>query len=165
LKNITSEEARLLGVDSIHQVMDNGEKRFRLVNSDGSSYIRTEASENGSWQNSHYHKHLNEIYIVEEGWIVYAELNDQRGLSLKLLNKNESIIVFPLRHHNIYMSAKSVTHVVKFGGCNILKPDWFPSPLLDTLTKDISEIELVGLKSERSILIDSQFEDGADHGR
>lgn len=143
MKNISSEEARLLGVDTVYQIMDNEDKRFRLVNNDGSSYIRTEGSKNGSWQNSHYHKHLNELYIVEDGWIVYAELTDQGGLSLKLMEKNDSFIVSPLLHHNIYMSSLAVTHVVKYGGNNGVEPDWFPSPQLDRLTKDITESELV----------------------
>jgi mannose-6-phosphate isomerase-like protein (cupin superfamily) len=161
LKNISSEEASLLGVDTVHQIMDNGEKRFRLVNKDGSSYIRTEGSKNGSWQNSHYHKHFNELYIVEDGWIVYAELTDQSGLSLKLMKKNDSIIVSPLRHHNIYMSSLAVTHVVKFSGNNIVKPDWFPSSQLDILTKDISESEIVRLITEKTGIW-SEFEEGAD---
>jgi len=145
LKNISSEEARLLGVSTAHQIMDNGEKRFRLANNDGSSYIRTEGSMYGSWQNSHYHKHFNEVYIVEVGWIVYAELTEQGGVTMKFLEKNDSIIVSPLRHHNIYMSSLAVTHVVKYGVTNIVNPDWFPSPQLDLLTKVISEPELVRL--------------------
>ena len=149
MKYISTEEARALGVNTIHQIMDNGEKRFRLVNSDGSSYIRTENSINANWQNSHYHKQLNEVYLVESGWIVYAELTDSGKLLLGLLQQNESIIVPPLKHHNVYMSPLAVTHVVKYGGSNDLKPDWFPSPELDALTKGISESQLIALLKEK----------------
>lgn len=65
-KQISEEEAHLLGIDTLHQEMDNGERRFRLVSSDGSSYIRTEASNNGGCQKSHYHKSLREFYVVQK---------------------------------------------------------------------------------------------------
>lgn len=32
-------EARKLGIDTLHQLMDNGERRFRLLCSDGTSYM------------------------------------------------------------------------------------------------------------------------------
>lgn len=145
MNDISIEEAKLLGVEFIHHVMENGEKRFRLVNQDGSSYIRTEGSTIGAWQNSHYHKYLNELYIVECGWIVYAELTELGELTLKCLKRGGIIYVMPLRHHNIYMSPSTVTHVVKYGGGNVEEPDWFHSEELDKLTKSITETELINV--------------------
>ena len=86
-KYISAEEARSLGIEAVHQEMENGERRFRLVSSDGSSYIRTEASKEGGWQNSHFHEQLTEIYIVQSGWLVYAELSSEGKLSLKLMGR------------------------------------------------------------------------------
>ncbi|MEK3724707.1 hypothetical protein [Paenibacillus sp. FSL H8-0034] len=140
--NISSEEARSFGIETVHQQMENGERRFRLVSSDGSSYIRTEASSVGGWQNSHYHKELTEIYIVQSGWFVYAELTSYGELSLKFIKEGEAIIFIPLVHHNLFMSPFTVTHVVKYGAGGI-EVDWFASTELDKLTKHISESDLV----------------------
>lgn len=130
--------------------MENGEKRFRLTNLDGSSYIRTEASNIGGWQNSHFHKELTEMYIVQSGWFVYAELLTNGELTLKLFEEGQHFIVNPLVHHNLYMSPFTVTHVVKYGGGNI-KVDWFPSTELDRLTKHIPESDFLYMR-ERSKL-------------
>ncbi|MGR6543379.1 hypothetical protein [Paenibacillus tundrae] len=146
MKMISLEEAKSLGVETAYHLMDNGEKRFRLINNDGSSYIRTEGSEKGAWQNSHYHQALKELYVVQQGWIAYAELDEQNQLSLRILKEDDSVMVPPLRPHNIYMSSLAVTHVIKFGGDCEIKPDWFASPQLDLLTKHISEIDLLTSK-------------------
>lgn len=145
MKDISAEKARSLGIETVHQVMDNGERRFRLVSSDGSSYIRTEGSNEGGWQNSHYHKSLTEFYIVQSGWLVYAELSADGNLTLKYMGQGESISVKPMNHHNIYMSPFTVTHVVKYGSGGI-KADWSPSPELDNLTKHIPESHLIQLQ-------------------
>ncbi|MDO3410572.1 hypothetical protein QWJ34_12440 [Saccharibacillus sp. CPCC 101409] len=122
--------------------MENGEKRFRLAASDGSSYIRTESAEDGAWQNSHYHQGVREIYIVEKGWIAYAELTDAGGLNLRLIEEGESIHVQPMKPHNIYMPPLAVTHVVKYGSDPGLERDWFASEELDRLTRHLTEAEL-----------------------
>ncbi|CAM4058726.1 cupin domain-containing protein [Saccharibacillus endophyticus] len=142
MKSVSSEQAELLGIKAVHHEMDNGEKRFRLVGSDGSSYIRTESAADGAWQNSHFHERMQEIYIVEKGWIAYAELTDEQELMLRLLTKGESLHVPPKRPHNIYMPPDSVTHVVKFGGDPQIDPDWFAATALDRLTLNLSEREL-----------------------
>lgn len=149
MKDISIEEAKLMGVESIHHEMENGEKRFRLVNIDGSSYIRTEGSTIGGWQNSHFHKCSSEIYIVEDGWIVYAELTNPGELRLSCLKQGEMISVTPLKHHNIYMSPSAVTHTVKYGLRDIEKPDWFQSNELDKLTKSITEKEVLEIYNRK----------------
>lgn len=141
-KTISNEEARELGIETLHQLMDNGERRFRLISSDGTSYIRTEAPNEGGWQNSHFHKELTELYVVQSGWLVFAELSSEGKLSLRRMVQGDSILVNPFIHHNLYMSPRTVTHVIKFGS-NVTQPDWFPSSELDKLTKYIAESELL----------------------
>lgn len=143
MNDISAEEAERLGVEAIHQVMDNGEKRFRLVNQDGSCYIRTEGSATGAWQNSHYHQKLTELYVVESGWIVYAELAESGQPILKQLKAGETVCVMPLKPHNVYMSPNTVTHVIKYGGGPSEQPDWFPSPELDRFIEPITEKEFI----------------------
>ena len=48
-----------------HEMKPGGELRFRLSQSDGTRYIRTERpAESGSeWQDAHYHKNVQETYI------------------------------------------------------------------------------------------------------
>ena len=138
-KLISEVEAHLLGIDTFHQEMDNGERRFRLVSSDGSSYIRTEASNHGGWQRSHYHKSLTELYVVQKGWLVYAEYASDDQVVLKNLEQGESIL-----HHNLYMSAYCVTHVIKYGG--EIENDWYPSPELDKLTIHLPESEIARMR-------------------
>ena len=65
MKEIKNNELNEYGIITEHNIMDNGEKRFRLIGSDGSSYIRAEASFNGGWQKSHYHTTIKELYLVQ----------------------------------------------------------------------------------------------------
>ena len=146
MKPISEDAARALGVEAIHHEMENGERRFRLVSSDGSSYSRTEASGASGWQNSHYHQRVTELYVVQKGWIAYAELSADGELTISLLQQGGTVTVRPYTHHNVYMSAFAVTHVVKYGDGaekGTEKADWFPSPALDLRTKPVTESELL----------------------
>ncbi|SFL42685.1 hypothetical protein SAMN03159341_1066 [Paenibacillus sp. 1_12] len=143
MQKISEEEARSLGIETKYDLMDNGESRFRLnCSADGSSYCRTVASESGAWQNSHYHKSVSEFYVVQSGWIVYAEKKEGE-FKLRLLREGESTTFGPLVHHNIYLSSKSVIHTIKYG--EPVMNDWFPSPELDKLTKHLYPSELFSL--------------------
>ena len=113
--------------------MDNGERRFRLAGADGSCYIRTEAAEDSGWQNSHWHSRLSEICIVQEGWVVYAELIDGKVVANKY-TAGETYRIPPMIPHNSWMAPNSILHTVKFGDCT--DPDWIPSPELDALVKN-----------------------------
>lgn len=130
-QKISLEEAQASGVEVNFEKMANGEKRYRLVSADGSGYCRTEGSGAGAWQNSHYHKSASEFYLVQSGWIVYAELNESGEGEFRILREGESVLVTPLVHHNIYMSADSVIHTIKYGGAEDTV-DWFASEELDT---------------------------------
>ena len=75
---------------------NNGEKRFRLLHSEGSSYCLTIASKDGAWQNSHYHKNALEVYVVDQGWVVYASLQGG-NLDMKIVKEGEHILVNGVR--------------------------------------------------------------------
>lgn len=136
MQPISPEEARSYGMETKHDRMDNGELRFRLnCSADGSSYCRTVAPESGAWQNSHYHKGVSELYVVQSGWIAYAELNEGK-FKLELLRPGESVTFRPLVHHNLYLSPGSVIHTIKYGIA--YENDWFPSPELNERTKHLA---------------------------
>ncbi|CCB67448.1 hypothetical protein [Hyphomicrobium sp. MC1] len=104
------------GIFTLHHQMPNNELRFRLKKVDGTAYIRTEASTQGGWQESHYHKEVRETYIVQKGWIAYAE---QKGPTprISIFREGELFTTQPGVVHNVYMPAHSVIHTVKHGNC------------------------------------------------
>ncbi|WP_219834282.1 cupin domain-containing protein [Paenibacillus sp. R14(2021)] len=141
MQRISEEEARSNGIETKHDIMKNGERKFRLnCLVDGSSYCRTEASEVGAWQNSHYHKLVSELYVVQSGWLIYIEkVVDE--IKLQLLREGEIVVFKPLSHHNIYLSSNTVIHTIKYG--THLENDWFSSPELDTFTKSFDPKSLI----------------------
>lgn len=102
------------GVSTLHHRMDNGELRFRLKKADGTAYIRTEAGETGAWQESHFHNSVRETYIVQSGWVAYAEDRGGRP-AMRVYSAGELFTTRPGVIHNVYMAAKSVIHTVKHG--------------------------------------------------
>jgi mannose-6-phosphate isomerase-like protein (cupin superfamily) len=143
-KEISLEEAHSSGIDVNFELMNNGEKRYRLVSSDGSSYCRTVGAETAAWQNSHYHKSVSEFYVVQSGWIVYAEMDPRGKVDFRFLREGESVSVTPYVHHNIFMSSNSITHTIKYGGGGH-DIDWFPSGELDNFTKKLTENDFLNL--------------------
>ena len=121
------------------QVMENGETRVRFMSADGSVYIRTEAGESGGWQNSHYHTNLVETYIVQKGWVGFAELIDGR-FRLSVETENNIFTANPMVSHNLYLPANAVIHTVKHG--RVKQDDWYESEALDALTKPLSEAQI-----------------------
>jgi cupin superfamily acireductone dioxygenase involved in methionine salvage len=142
MQEISAERAKEFGIITKHESMDNGEMRFRLQSSDGSSYIKTVAKTEGGWENSHYHTSLTEIAIVQAGWIVIAQYIDNK-LKLTKIEKDNYFICKPNICHNTYLSANASTHTVKYGGTD--KPDWIACPELDEITHKIKEEELLKL--------------------
>ena len=122
------------GISTKHSIMDNGELRFRLTGADGSCYIRTEASGDSGWENSHYHTRLSEICIVQRGWVVYAELIDGK-VEAKRYQEGESYLIRPMVPHNCYLSPNAILHTVKFGDCT--NADWIASPELDEMVRSM----------------------------
>lgn len=114
MRDISCEEAaERHGLTTHHQEMDNGEYRFRLRKSDGTVYIRTESG-SGGWQQSHYHENVRETYIVQRGWIAFAErIQGERKISI--YRAGQQFTTEPHIIHNLYMPANAVIHTVKHG--------------------------------------------------
>jgi len=136
------------GISTKHEQMPNGELRFRLSSSsDGTKYIRTAAGGTGAWQDSHFHRSVRETYIVQHGWMAYAEL-DAGGVSLTVYREGDLFTTSTLTPHNVYLPASAVIHTVKHGHSTL--GDWESSPELDTRTKHLSESDILSLSSRRS---------------
>lgn len=136
MKDISLENANDFGIENKHSIMENGEKRFRLLcKSDKTAYIRAEGGNTGYWQKSHYHKTIKELYIIQKGSILVAEyINDK--LEIKKINENEFFSLEPNIPHNIYMYPNTITHTVKYG--KIDDYDWIPCGKLDKILKNIN---------------------------
>ncbi|WYP27286.1 GNAT family protein [Alkalihalobacillus sp. FSL W8-0930] len=160
---LSDHEAKAFGVETNHERMENGEHRFRLNHVDGSSYCRTEATDPG-WQNSHYHKGVTEWYVVQSGWIAYAECSSTNTFHLTILEEGEGITVSPMVPHNIYLSENSVIHTIK-ATKEKQENDWFASPELDVYTSQFTDEDLSNrrmmktLKSSRLTLRELSYSD------
>ena len=129
MKRLTDEEAGKYGIGTVHHEMDNGELRFRLVSDSGSSYILTKSTENNGWQRSHVHYKKREVYVVEKGVVLMAQLIDGEAKITKLC-ENDVVSVPVGIPHNVRMSDSAVLHALKYG---VQEEDWNPSPELDAL--------------------------------
>ena len=142
---ITKEEAEAHGIECTHSMSEDGELRFRLIKNDGTAYIRTEAPPNGEWQDSHWHNKVRETYIVQKGWIGYAEV---QGVceTYRVYKEGELFTTSPHIIHTVYMPSKSVIHTVKHGdssGEKRLEDERTDS--FNKVVKAISEEELKSL--------------------
>jgi hypothetical protein len=140
MEDISADLAAELGVNAYHSRMDNGELRYRLQAKDGSGYVRTEASADSGWQNSHYHESLLETYILQDGWAAFAELQEGK-VRLWILRPGDVYTTRVRVPHNMYLSAHAVTHVVKHGAHGQVS-DWFADPTLDARTRHLTESEI-----------------------
>ena len=101
---------------AFHEIQPGGELRFRLLHGDGTRYIRTEYpdSARGTWQEAHYHRSVLETYIVQKGWIAFAD--DSGGaLRLRILSSGDIVTVQPGVRHNVYLPAGCIFHTIKHG--------------------------------------------------
>jgi mannose-6-phosphate isomerase-like protein (cupin superfamily) len=126
------------GVFTNHEQMSNGEYRFRLVNKDGSSYIRTVAAL-GGWQNSHHHSAMRETYIVQSGWMAIAQRIEGRR-SIYELQPGGIITTTPLVAHNVYLPGGAIIHTVKHGIAT--GADWYADVDFDNETTELSEEDI-----------------------
>jgi hypothetical protein len=145
-RDIEPEEARTKGVWIQHSEMPNGELRFRLRHNDGTAYSRTEATENGGWQNSHSHRSVRETYIVQRGRMALAELVDG-ALKMRVFGPDEICTTEPNIAHNVYMFRGSVIHTVKHGEGGD-GDDWQADPSLDERTVQLDEADILRLSSQ-----------------
>jgi len=133
-------KARELGIETHHELMGNGEFRFRLKANDGSSYVRTVAAGRGSWQQSHFHELIRETYIVQTGWAAFVEYRDTQAV-WQILTPGEVRSTVPPVPHNVYLPAGAVIHTVKHGTGG--SADWHPHGLLDQLTIHLTEADIL----------------------
>jgi len=145
-RKIRPDEARAKGISTEHNEMPTGELRFRLKHDDGTAYIRTEATDRGGWQNSHYHRTVRETYIVQRGKMAFAELVDG-ALKVRILGANEICTTEPNVSHNVYLYRNSVIHTVKHGEAGD-HADWHASPSLDAKTVHLDELEIMRLSAK-----------------
>jgi len=157
MKNIPDAEAKNdYGITCRHDLMDNGELRFRLNSEDGSAYIRTLSGETGAWQNSHFHKAMRETYIAQKGWMAFARLDDSK-LSVSIIQAGDAITIEPFVIHNVYLPAGAIIHTVKHGISQ--EKDWFGDEGFNKMTKDLTEEDIarLALKSGVEKDIDPRF--------
>ena len=129
------------GITFSCEQMPNKELRFRLRSADGSAYIRTVSSDEGGWQNSHFHKFIKETYIVQKGWMAIAILKEET-MEITIYNPDEVVTIEPFVVHNVYLPARSVIHTVKHG-ITKEKTDWYSNEELDKLTKKLDEQDII----------------------
>ncbi|NMO98176.1 cupin domain-containing protein [Paenibacillus lemnae] len=141
------EEAQLKGINVNFESLENGQIKYKLDGPEGSSYCRTVGAEKGSWQNSHYHQTLFELYVVQEGWIAYAEIDPAGKCEIRILEEGDTVIVEPFVHHNIFLSSNSIIHTVKYGKSSA-GIDWFSSEKLDDYIQEFTEDEIIKLKTK-----------------
>lgn len=144
-RDLLPEEARTNGVSTEHSEMPNGELRFRLKHEDGTAYIRTEATDSGGWQKSHFHRNARETYIVQRGRMALAELVEG-ALRIRIFGPNDICTTEPNVSHNVYMYRNSVIHTVKHGDGGSAA-DWHSNPLLDQKTAHLDETDITRLSA------------------
>ena len=139
-KSISTRSARdNYGIYTDHELMPNGEARFRLLAQEG-GYIRTIASEAGKWQIAHKHKQLIETYVVESGWMGFADLVDDQ-LRIRVITVGGLVSSQPGESHNVYLPAGAVIHTIKSG--DGVERDWDRDDSLTSLTNCLTENALV----------------------
>ena len=114
--------------------MPNTETRYRLKIDENTLYSITKSGDNISWQNSHYHKYCNELYLVQKGRVLIV-IQDEKEISKKILEEGQMIEIKPNVPHNIYMFENTETCVLKYG--DVKQNDWYPDENLDNICKKI----------------------------
>jgi mannose-6-phosphate isomerase-like protein (cupin superfamily) len=144
------------GISTLHHQMPNGEYRFRLLKNDGTAYIRTEASDRGAWQKSHFHEKVQETYIVQSGWIAFAsKVNGKR--KLEVFREGEVFTTEPGLIHNVFMPNGSVIHTVKHGSSSS------PDRITNSETNQFDEVTET-LQREEQIMELDERRTGVDLG-
>jgi mannose-6-phosphate isomerase-like protein (cupin superfamily) len=132
------------GVQANHECMPSGELRFRLMSDDGNGYIQTRAV-GSQWQNSHFHRHTAETYIVERGWIVLAIEMGPASADFWRFDPGLALTTPIGKAHNVYLPTGAIIHTVKHGGKDGAR-DWNAAPQLDDLIGKLGEGALAAAK-------------------
>ena len=108
--------------------MENGEKRFRLKYLDESGVSITTNESKAYWQNAHYHKYGNELYVIQKGKVIIA-IQEEKEIKYKILKQSDSIELNKGIKHNLFLFPNSVIYNIKFG--EIIPNDWNQAKWLD----------------------------------
>ena len=114
--------------------MPNTELRYRFKIDDNTIYSVTKSGENFEWQNSHYHKFCNEVYVVQSGKIIMVTKKDKCVIK-KVAKTGDVIAVGQNEPHNLFLSKDAQICVLKYG--NIKSDDWYSDKSLDEFCKSI----------------------------
>lgn len=136
----------LLNDDEIvvdRRIMDNDEERVRAVMSGGTSYIRTIAGKEGGWQNSHFHKHTAEFFVVVTRWMVLVDRAEPLP-ALRVYRPGETVTSKPGVEHNVYLPAHAVIDTLKYQVTKLRdgdkESDWYRADeAFDRWTKSLTE--------------------------
>lgn len=135
------------GIIANHEVMKNGELRFRLMGSDGNGYVRTVTGDSGGWQKSHYHRGCRETYIVERGWMAIATPSEVAGQArIQVFEAGQIYTSVVQEIHNVYLPENATIHTVKHGSSGTAVADWHPADAFDTVIARISRAQLEALR-------------------
>ena len=107
------------------------------MSDDGNGYIQTRAV-GSQWQNSHFHRHTAETYIVERGWMVLAVETGPGRADFWRFEPGLAVTTPIGKAHNVYLPNGTVIHTVKHGGQSGAR-DWNAAPQLDDLIKTLGE--------------------------
>lgn len=120
--------------------MPNTEIRYRLKIDENTLYSITKSGDKLSWQNSHYHKYCNELYIVQKGKLVMIT-KDNNKICSKVMKRGEIINIQPNVSHNLYMIEDTEICVLKYG--DIKPDDWYCDKSLDNICRkmDVTSIK------------------------
>jgi hypothetical protein len=130
------------GITCPHELMENGELRFRLFGQDGNGYVRTVASSNGGWQNAHSHTAFRELYLVETGWMALATASREPNVAeISVYQAGETFVTTLGLVHNVYLSANATIHTIKFG-IRGPQPKWEPALWFNDQTNHLSEADI-----------------------
>ncbi|KND49410.1 MAG: hypothetical protein AB203_04420 [Parcubacteria bacterium C7867-008] len=115
------------------KTMPNGERRAGLRHEESGlsvSITDTLSEGAGGWQNSHsHHSGIIEVYAVQVGWVVLAELIEG-DLQFKLHEAPCSFVVSALHPHNVFVGSETVFSTIKHGSAEGAS-DWDPAHDLD----------------------------------
>lgn len=114
--------------------MPNTELRYRFKIDDNTIYSVTKSGENYEWQNSHFHKFCNEVYVVQSGKIIMVTKKG-KCIYKKVAKTGDVISVGPNEAHNVFLSKDTQICVLKYG--NIKSNDWYSDASLDEFCKKI----------------------------
>jgi hypothetical protein len=153
-RELSPEEIKTYGVNIRGRELKDGEIRISAkLDFEGGEcgYILTIGGAPG-WQNSHSHQ-CKETYIVQRGQVALATCKTLLGLGgledyikIKVYKEGDVFTLLPGEAHNIYTFTGAIIHTVQHGAC-VKKKDWTASPMLDGITKGLTEEDIYLLAS------------------